>query len=567
MIDMHPIHSFLNECAQFGSPGHERFEVITQDGQKSIKTYARSTGCCGLIDRLYKPEHRRIQNVEEVVFDFLHNNRKSFIDNPISNLSIKHLYALRGSQRFRNLLEEITTSQEQIELGGLIKEHKNELQKISHRLNHLQDLRFQREKELEDASTTSLWHLQKAEKEIEKMRKRFFEGVRVPIKFGNSPSALLDKIIQDTSNGVTILHCSDGKEVAINPIICRQYERNFLTALHEVHGTSEKPIHYPVDIPEDVAQVIVDLLYARPEIQANITTLLMALIFSESLSLREIQSQIENMLIALFQKEAFFVMTSMDFCVKQCLPLSVPVQQFLTSAFMCYIEPIFESSKNRPSFQKILLSFKSHYEMYPLDLVSLSTNIPLFVLSGFCYEHGIGVCQDENLSFKLYRQAAKQGHAPGQTKLAGCYEAGFGVQKNEETAFSYLKQAAAQGYAPAENMLGVFYNAGIGVDLDFAKAVQCFEKAANSGNVWGLRNLGECYYNGTGREKDLVKGCHYYKLAADRGLAEAQSLLGNCYFNGKGVPEDKLQALYYHQLASAQGYTPSQNWLKRLSHF
>ncbi len=69
------------------------------------------------------------------------------------------------------------------------------------------------------------------------------------------------------------------------------------------------------------------------------------------------------------------------------------------------------------------------------------------------YYQGQGIPRDYKTAAKLYRLAAEQGDADGQTGLGLMYEYGLGVPQNDEAAAKWYKFAAEQGNAYAQNNL------------------------------------------------------------------------------------------------------------------
>ena len=119
------------------------------------------------------------------------------------------------------------------------------------------------------------------------------------------------------------------------------------------------------------------------------------------------------------------------------------------------------------------------------------------------------------------------------------------VNMSDEQKFHAYQQAAEQGDAEAQYKLADCYYNGIGTIKDEKQAVYWWQKAANQGNASAQNNLGACYALGKGVIKDAKQSVYWCKKAAEQGVADAQHRLGLCYDFGKGIDEDKNQAVYW----------------------
>jgi TPR repeat protein len=116
---------------------------------------------------------------------------------------------------------------------------------------------------------------------------------------------------------------------------------------------------------------------------------------------------------------------------------------------------------------------------------------------GCCYEHGVGVAQDNAEAARWYRLAAEQGDARAQYNLGCCYQLGKGVLQNDADGAHWVRLAAEQGFAKAQYNLGLCYQCGTGVSED--------------------------------EDESAVEAVRWFRLAAEQGFAEAQKFLGLCY--------------------------------------
>ena len=95
------------------------------------------------------------------------------------------------------------------------------------------------------------------------------------------------------------------------------------------------------------------------------------------------------------------------------------------------------------------------------------------------YSQGIGVSQDYERAFVLWKLAADQGFPVAQSNLDCLYGLGRGcgsieVSQSDSLAIKFWKLSAAQGYAPAQFHSGNCYANGKGVEIDDVRAVQYY---------------------------------------------------------------------------------------------
>ena len=84
---------------------------------------------------------------------------------------------------------------------------------------------------------------------------------------------------------------------------------------------------------------------------------------------------------------------------------------------------------------------------------------------------------------KFLAEAAKQGHAQAQVRLADCYKEGKGLPANARESVAWLKKAAELENVMAWLGLGTAYYLGNGVKMDKELALEWIEKAAHSGGL------------------------------------------------------------------------------------
>ncbi len=182
---------------------------------------------------------------------------------------------------------------------------------------------------------------------------------------------------------------------------------------------------------------------------------------------------------------------------------------------------------------------------------------PAQAMLGFLYAHGQGVTRDDAEAVRLYRLAADQGNALGQTNLGYMYATGRGgLAMDEAEAVRLYRLASDRGYAMAQADLGYMYANGLGgLARNDAEAVRLYRLAANQGFTAGLTNLGLMYANGRGSLlKDDAEAARLYWLAASHGDATALGDLGVMYKAGRGgLPKDDAKAVKLFRMAADRG--------------
>jgi len=139
--------------------------------------------------------------------------------------------------------------------------------------------------------------------------------------------------------------------------------------------------------------------------------------------------------------------------------------------------------------------FELSHDRWESDLRELIRRLGLDVILGQMYEHGRGgLPKDDREAVRLYKLAADQGNAIGQTTLGVFYESGRGgLPKDDREAARLYKLAADQGNAAAQAYLGILYEQGRGgLPQDDRKALRLYKLAADQGNVYaqaGIKRL------------------------------------------------------------------------------
>jgi cell division protein FtsZ len=128
--------------------------------------------------------------------------------------------------------------------------------------------------------------------------------------------------------------------------------------------------------------------------------------------------------------------------------------------------------------------------------------------------HGYGVPQSHETALRLYRRAARRGHAAAQNRLGWMLERGEGGETDVEDAARWHRKAADQGHLNAMNDLGYLYRQGRGVARDFRQAFYWFGQAAEKDYSYAEFNLGQMFENGWGVKRDLSEAVRWYRRAA-----------------------------------------------------
>ena len=140
-----------------------------------------------------------------------------------------------------------------------------------------------------------------------------------------------------------------------------------------------------------------------------------------------------------------------------------------------------------------------------------------FILGNY-HEHGSGVKQDYFEAEKLYRMAAKQGHAGAMRALGVMYEFGYGVKRATVYAVTWYQQAANLGDAYAQIKFGVMLWDGIDIYKDEVAAVSWFHKAADQGSIGAMDLLVTAYKMGIGVKKDDKVAAYWFlKSSQEQG--------------------------------------------------
>lgn len=130
----------------------------------------------------------------------------------------------------------------------------------------------------------------------------------------------------------------------------------------------------------------------------------------------------------------------------------------------------------------------------------------------------VALNQNEN-SFQILNQLAKDGNVNAQFDLAMAYDTGNGATLDYENAASWYLRAAEQGHTAAQAMLGGMYVVGRGVQQDDELGRLWSERAAREGDHTALFVLGVIYESGLGVVPDYVNAYAYLSLSELNGYS------------------------------------------------
>jgi TPR repeat protein len=143
------------------------------------------------------------------------------------------------------------------------------------------------------------------------------------------------------------------------------------------------------------------------------------------------------------------------------------------------------------------------------------------------YYQGNGISRDYKTAFDLFNQAAEQGYAPAQFRLAA-------EQEDNESQFK----------------MGLMYDHGFNVEQDYSAALAWYRLAADHGHVMAQNNLGSIFREGRGVPRDDQTAIKWYRQAANQRLAEAQYNLGSMYI----TLQEPIRAHMWWNIAASNGY-------------
>ena len=154
------------------------------------------------------------------------------------------------------------------------------------------------------------------------------------------------------------------------------------------------------------------------------------------------------------------------------------------------------------------------------------------------------------------REAVMRADAAAEYELAARLIDGRLGARDAASGAKWLEQAADQGLAPAQYRLATLYEKGVGVEKDIDHAKALYLKAAAAGNARAMHNLGVLTADSAnGAKPNYVEAAEWFRKAGKLGVKDSQFNLGILEARGLGVPQDLGQAWLWFSLAAAQGDT------------
>ena len=165
---------------------------------------------------------------------------------------------------------------------------------------------------------------------------------------------------------------------------------------------------------------------------------------------------------------------------------------------------------------------------------------------GACYDIGSGIKRDIPEAVKWYKNAAANGNAKAQFRLAHIFSCSAEACSNPECqkcpikidlkeSLMWLTKAAEGGLLDAQLAIGEYYSE-YGPNRNNEKAKDWLKLAASKGSKKGKELLE--LVSGPGRKsfsKEVL-------ASAENGSSEDQFSIAFCYLNGEGVKKDPLEA-------------------------
>ncbi len=155
-------------------------------------------------------------------------------------------------------------------------------------------------------------------------------------------------------------------------------------------------------------------------------------------------------------------------------------------------------------------------------------------------------------------QAAGQGDAEAQFKLASMLAQGDGQDRNLPESARWLEAAARQGHLEANYNLGIAYERGNGVPRDLARAAELYRVSGNQGHAKSQRDLAYLYERGEGVAQDFGKAFLWHRASAESGLVRGQLKTGLMLIEGDGTSIDREAGIAWLHRAADKGDADAQ---------
>lgn len=158
-------------------------------------------------------------------------------------------------------------------------------------------------------------------------------------------------------------------------------------------------------------------------------------------------------------------------------------------------------------------------------------------------------------AFRLYRQAAENGHIAAQFRIGQSLIRGYGVEQNVEEGKRWLEKSANNGDPYALLSIANYYANGEIYEQNGKKAIELAQKVIKAGIMGGYQTLGYVYKNGISVSQDRKKAFSYFMKGTegDRADPSCEAMVGVCYYEGSGVEQDMDKGITWLQLAARHG--------------
>ncbi|MEL6829144.1 MAG: peptidoglycan-binding protein [Pseudomonadota bacterium] len=128
-----------------------------------------------------------------------------------------------------------------------------------------------------------------------------------------------------------------------------------------------------------------------------------------------------------------------------------------------------------------------------------------------------------------------------------------------------IQQAAGNGLAVAEYRLAKLHEEGLGVPRDLGEARVWTERAAEGGNADAMHDLAVFYAEGEAGLQSYAAAAKWFRNAADFGLVDSQYNLALLYENGLGISPSDEEAVFWYEVAARNGDGSAPGEVRRIS--
>mmetsp|Transcript_3847 Transcript_3847/g.3929 ORF Transcript_3847/g.3929 Transcript_3847/m.3929 type:complete len:563 (+) Transcript_3847:102-1790(+) len=166
-----------------------------------------------------------------------------------------------------------------------------------------------------------------------------------------------------------------------------------------------------------------------------------------------------------------------------------------------------------------------------------------FLLSTY-YSNGVGVKQNERLSFDYMMRADNNYHPEGALMVGMMYKNGIGCAKDLRLAYKYIKKSFLEYRClEAAFVLATIYLNGEGTSKSVKYAIGVFNHAVRRNHIRSIYMLGDIYHKGLEVPVDYRKAFSFFKKSALLGDAKSYCKLASCFLLGQGIYRDQHRAL------------------------